>query len=1009
MLPIPDVSQASDRRIPLVDPLPNTISNSASDSTSKGLSNSASASFISRFFNRPSVKSGRFVVKLCLLFFLLTVSSVVLYVAFGISWSDPYAVTVSNVTDRSATISWVTREPVRGVVAYSESPNFLPGILTRFGKNVAFDDRDIIHAQEQTVAKIAENAQNAGSDIVSYEEIAEDITLSELSSFYVHHVTIKNLDPDSTYFFRVGNGNRFTFAKDGSSDFSTKAELDNLLVPNPAYGLVKFWGDEDNPVDDGIAYLQLSDGVETSDLASAVLGENGSWYIDVNSIRSINGDLFLYDREGRDIREILTIEASIQGRYEVEIDPDNDAPAPVVIIQDPEMEENQPNVKQLSPSVSFVNKSFSFLQEALAFDCSENRGFPCSKCKGCHEGCNYDASGNVTGCGYMDYCSSGCERLQDPPGCECGCPSGTKSCTGTGIKCENQKCVSSTPPPAQEPSNPNQGSCIGSTNAPPVANGFCGPDRSGCYRDDGSGDSSCAWRACNNGSWVKSNDCCGKCSASTSERGSDNPSEEKTCESEGLFTFDVSSQFCGSPHLIIPIGNEVCCSTKPVERSNNSDGESEEESEEESGEPTSFLSVCSANRNEYNDANCNNACSPSQCFKKTETNYTSDGGSVTRHCYICLENYYNKSNCDNACGDNATCIFVGEGMYRCQEGLYDTRDCNGKCPGFCKEYSEGFYYCETSQMASADIEAIPGVPVSNTERVSSLYNQSNTSSRKLINTIIPPVIAQEPTSSSLILSPTEGLYLFDNSGVYCSTIQTVQYCFDVSTPGKKILYIDSNLNSAFDGEDYDLGEFYGEIEVELSESTNIYKVKNGYSILAFNLASTDPEQMMASSVLKKLNVDHNDAFFSIAMFEDGRWIVVGNRDGEQYGGNDFMIIPGKGYLVKAKQSLEFVISGRKVVSPVPVSLVTGWNLVAVHGTEKGYTASSLIDSIDSVEGLDANNVTMWDLSTSRYKGLQKEKDAGGNMEVYGFDFPLDPLSGYFVRIASGSGVWEPEE
>ena len=84
-------------------------------------------------------------------------------------------------------------------------------------------------------------------------------------------------------------------------------------------------------------------------------------------------------------------------------------------------------------------------------------------------------------------------------------------------------------------------------------------------------------------------------------------------------------------------------------------------------------------------------------------------------------------------------------------------------------------------------------------------------------------------------------------------------------------------------------------------------------------------------------------------------------------------------------------------------MIEGWNLIGVHGSDTSYTASSLIDSIDANELLDADNVSEWSAGLSRYSGLQKEDG-----EEYGFDFPIDDHIGYFVRIVEGSGIWQPE-
>ncbi|HOV29776.1 MAG TPA: hypothetical protein PLD77_01725, partial [Candidatus Dojkabacteria bacterium] len=71
----------------------------------------------------------------------------------------------------------------------------------------------------------------------------------------------------------------------------------------------------------------------------------------------------------------------------------------------------------------------------------------------------------------------------------------------------------------------------------------------------------------------------------------------------------------------------------------------------------------------------------------------------------------------------------------------------------------------------------------------------------------------------------------------------------------------------------------------------------------------------------------------------------------------------------------------------------GWNLVGIHGYSKVYTARSLLNSINKVEGLTANNISWWPTSKGKYEGLQLSDG-----KEYGFDFPISPNNGYFIRI-----------
>ena len=94
------------------------------------------------------------------------------------------------------------------------------------------------------------------------------------------------------------------------------------------------------------------------------------------------------------------------------------------------------------------------------------------------------------------------------------------------------------------------------------------------------------------------------------------------------------------------------------------------------------------------------------------------------------------------------------------------------------------------------------------------------------------------------------------------------------------------------------------------------------------------------------------------------------------------------------------IGGYDLKSSIPVNLSGGWNLVGIHGYTTAYTARTLIDSMSKIDGVTANNVTWWPTSKGMYEGLQ----VTGEQE-YGFDFPISPTNGYFVRISS----FKPED
>ncbi|MEA3356973.1 MAG: hypothetical protein U9Q67_00870, partial [Patescibacteria group bacterium] len=276
----------------------------------------------------------------------------------------------------------------------------------------------------------------------------------------------------------------------------------------------------------------------------------------------------------------------------------------------------------------------------------------------------------------------------------------------------------------------------------------------------------------------------------------------------------------------------------------------------------------------------------------------------------------------------------------------------------------------------------------------------------------------EVRAESIMLSPSSGLYSFSENGVYCMDYDGSNYCFEILSPDNNLLYIDVDGDGSYTaGVDINIADDVVQIEVSLDRKKRMVSLSSGFNFISMDLVDISVGSHdftgtavgdTASTFLSRLNSTYGDLFYSIARFDSG-WKVIGSRDGVLYGEvNDFQLIPGKGYLVKVKNDIVVEIYGREVIDPVPTFFNEGWNLVGIHGSTVDYTAESLIDAIDTVASLDADNVTKWEVDLSKYEGLQKEPDESGTQQVYGFDFPITDRMSYFVSIAEGSGTWTPD-
>ena len=188
------------------------------------------------------------------------------------------------------------------------------------------------------------------------------------------------------------------------------------------------------------------------------------------------------------------------------------------------------------------------------------------------------------------------------------------------------------------------------------------------------------------------------------------------------------------------------------------------------------------------------------------------------------------------------------------------------------------------------------------------------------------------------------------------------------------------------------------VKVEKVASFIDLSLKKGINIISFNLlpsvGGVDSKltyaDFLAIANRKGENVSR------IATFKGGQWEggAVYNFDTKEIKGQkEEVLTMGKGYLVMAEKDTTISVPGYAIQSPIPIAFSSGWNLIGVHGHDTQYTAKSLINSVNSIEGLKANNVTYWPTSKGMYQGFQLSEG-----QEYGQDFPISKDLGYFIRI-----------
>ncbi|MGD9129327.1 MAG: fibronectin type III domain-containing protein [Candidatus Woesebacteria bacterium] len=176
--------------------------------------------------------------------------------------TTPKEIRVTNVTDNSFTVSFFTDSKTVGFIKYGDSASL---------SSQASDDRD----------------QLSGS----------------VGEFNLHHITVKSLKPNTTYYFNLGTVSNATFDNNGSPFTITTAAQPGTSPPlaKTVYGSVANL--DGTPAEGSVVYLSI-DGV--GDLSSLVKA-SGSWAISLANARSADG------RSYPEIQDETMMEIYVQG------------------------------------------------------------------------------------------------------------------------------------------------------------------------------------------------------------------------------------------------------------------------------------------------------------------------------------------------------------------------------------------------------------------------------------------------------------------------------------------------------------------------------------------------------------------------------------------------------------------------------------------------------------------------------------------------------------------------
>lgn len=196
--------------------------------------------------------------------------------------TQPNSILITNLTDTSFTVTWLTKEPTVGSVTYAAKRDNTV--------QLALDDRDIDNKPKP---------------------------------YLTHHVTIRNLSPITNYEFTIISGEKKYLDNNKPYSITTAPKLETQSNLEPAYGQVSTV--QNQPAEGALVFINLPQGLPLSTLVKP----SGNWLIPLNMART--AELKSFSSENVTV-ESINIYASIDDKAQAVTDTNNDSPVPPITI-----------------------------------------------------------------------------------------------------------------------------------------------------------------------------------------------------------------------------------------------------------------------------------------------------------------------------------------------------------------------------------------------------------------------------------------------------------------------------------------------------------------------------------------------------------------------------------------------------------------------------------------------------------------------------------------------------
>lgn len=331
----------------------------------------------------------------------------------------------------------------------------------------------------------------------------------------------------------------------------------------------------------------------------------------------------------------------------------------------------------------------------------------------------------------------------------------------------------------------------------------------------------------------------------------------------------------------------------------------------------------------------------------------------------------------------ATCN-GGSYAVNCQNGLPTPKDRNSVAP-----YGTNSKCVNPNDPPKDD--GITNIPITKTNS-------------KIFTQLLTTAFAAE----SKVKGVDKGVVTFTEDGIY--DIQIGDYKVSnvsVNSDAKYRFYEDKNNSRGFQpNKDTEITpKNISEVKATKVESGFRLELNSGYNFIAVNyrrdpnsivVSPENPDDITAKAILDIANVDEIKVTH-LTTFESGKWVGgVRPRDDKKYGilGNSFTIKQNSGYVVVANSDLKgsnaIVLPGKRVNAKIETKLPVGWSFVGITGKIEPARSLGYVAELMKAHSPGRLVMTKWDDKKGLFESVQTIDN-----EVYGVDFSLSNLAGYF--------------